>query len=84
MGKRIESSTVIAMMSLLFAAPALGADGVPLRKDLTAVIALLGLPCGQVISATRLKDNDHIATCQDGNRYRVYLNAQGRVVAKKQ
>jgi hypothetical protein len=47
------------------------------------VIALLGLPCGQVVSATRIKDNDHIVTCQDGNRYHVYVNAEGRVVAQK-
>ena len=53
-------------------------------KDLTAVIALLGVPCGQVVSAQRINDNDHIATCKDGNRYRVFLNAQGRVVAQKQ
>jgi len=83
-GKRFESSTLIAFISLLFAAPALAADNVSLRKDLTSVIALLGLPCGQVVSAVRLKDNDHVATCQDGNRYRIFLNAQGRVVAQKQ
>ena len=84
MDKRIESSTLIALISLLFAASALGADNGSLRKDLTAVIALLGLPCGKVVSATRLKANDHIATCRDGNRYRVFLDARGRVVAKKQ
>ena len=28
--------------------------------------------------------NDHIATCSDGNRYRIYVNPQGRVVAEKQ
>ena len=55
-----------------------------LLKDLTAVIALLGLPCGQVVRATRLKDDDHVATCKDGNRYRVFVNAEGRVVAEKQ
>ena len=60
------------------------ADDAALLKDLTSVIALLGLPCGQVVSATRLKDNDHIATCRDGNRYRVFINAEGRVVAQKQ
>jgi hypothetical protein len=42
------------------------------------------VPCGQVISATRVKDNDHIVTCQDGNRYHVFVNAAGRVVAEKQ
>jgi len=29
-------------------------------------------------------ENDHIATCRDGNRYRVYLNTEGRVVVQKQ
>jgi hypothetical protein len=48
------------------------------------VIALLGLPCGQVVSAAKKGDNDHVVTCQDGNRYRVFLNAEGRVVAEKQ
>jgi hypothetical protein len=41
------------------------------------------LPCGQVVSAQRLNDNDYLATCKDKNRYRVYLNAEGRVVAEK-
>ena len=53
-------------------------------KDLTSVVALLGVPCGQVVDATRIKDNDHNVTCSDGNRYHVYVNAQGRVVADKQ
>ena len=62
-------------------APAAAADDPALLKDLTSVIALLGLPCGQVVSATPLKSDDHIAICQDGNRYRVFINAEGRVVA---
>jgi len=76
--------TLVSVMLTFFAAPLRAADDVPLLNDLTAVIALLGLPCGQVVSATRLKDNDHIATCKDKNRYRVYMNAAGRVVAEKQ
>jgi hypothetical protein len=71
-------------LAVLGAPPSRGADDAALLKDLTSVIALLGLPCGQVVSATRLKDNDHIAICQDGNRYRVFINAEGRVVAQKQ
>ena len=59
-------------------------DEDPALKDLTSVIALLGLPCGQVVSATLVKENDHIATCKDGNRYHVHLDATGRVVAEKQ
>ena len=60
------------------------ADDVSVKKDLTAVIALHGLPCGQVIDVRTLGDNDHIASCQDGNRYHIFINAQGRVVAEKQ
>jgi hypothetical protein len=84
MSRRLTGWASIVAMSAFFAAPSFAADAVTLAKDLTAVIALLGLPCGQVVSATQLKDNDHIATCKDGNRYRVFLNSEGRVVAKKQ
>ena len=31
-----------------------------------------------------MADNDHIATCKDGNRYHVFLNSAGRVVVEKQ
>lgn len=69
---------------LVAAAPALAADAnSPLAKDLTATISLLGLPCGQVVNVTTQGKNDHLATCSNGNRYRVYVNAQGRVTAEK-
>ena len=84
MSKWIKTWSLIIMMWTSFGAPSRAAEDVSILKDLTAVIALLGVPCGQVISAQRLKENDHIATCKDGNRYRVFLNAQGRVVAQKQ
>lgn len=48
------------------------------------VIALHGLPCGEVVSVATRAENDHIATCRDGNRYHVYLNTEGRVVVEKQ
>ena len=64
--------------------PAFAADEAALRKDLTAVIALLGRPCGQVVDATEKSATDHVATCANGMRYRVYVNAEGRVVAEKQ
>ena len=66
------------------AANAAAADDEALKKDLTAVIALQGLACGQVTEVRTLGDNDYIASCQDGNRYHVFVNAQGRVVAQKQ
>ena len=80
----VKGWALIFAMSTLFVGHSRAADEVPLLKDLSAVIALLGLPCGQVVSAKKLKDNDHIATCKDGNRYRVFVNADGRVVADKQ
>jgi len=54
-----------------------------LSKDLTSTIALLGLPCGKVVSSQKLGENDYVATCSNKMRYRVYVNAQGRVVAEK-
>jgi hypothetical protein len=74
----------ITLLGASFAAPAHAADDVSVRKDLFTVITLQGLPCGEVVSVTTRGDNDHIATCKDGNRYHVFLNAQGRVVVEKQ
>jgi len=71
-------------MTTLFAGPSLAADDVSILKDLTAVIALQALPCGQVVRVVRQGENDYIASCQDGNRYRVSVNSEGRVVALKQ
>ena len=84
MSKRVKGWALIVVMMAFFAKPSLAADEVSLTKDMTAVIALLGLPCGQVVSVKRQGDNDHIASCKDGNRYRIFLNPEGRVVAQKQ
>lgn len=65
------------------AAPAAAADNGTLARDLTATISLLGLPCGQVVSVVTQGDRDHLATCSNGMRYRVYVNAQGKVTAEK-
>jgi hypothetical protein len=59
------------------------ADDKALKKDLTAVIALHGLPCGEVVDVAVLAQNDYAADCKDGNKYRVYENAKGRVVVDK-
>ena len=80
--KTMKNLAATIAIGALTAGTAVAAD--ELAKDLTSTIALLGLPCGQVISAKRLGENDYLATCKDKNRYRVYVNAQGRVVAEKQ
>jgi hypothetical protein len=51
-------------------------------EDLTAVIALNGKPCGKVRNATKRAEDDYVATCEDGNRYRVYAR-DGRVIVEK-
>ena len=84
MNDRARTWILAAMLTALSSLPVRAAEDAALLKDLTSVIALLGLPCGQVVSAKRLNDNDHIATCRDGNRYRVFINAEGKVVAQKQ
>ena len=77
-----RAAAAVAAAALL-ALPARAADDPALSKDLTSTIALLGLPCGKVVKSERRGSNDYVATCQDGNRYRVTLNAKGRVAAKK-
>jgi hypothetical protein len=59
------------------------AGDIPLTTDMTAVIALQGLPCGKVVNALQQGENDYLATCQDGNRYRVFVSADGRVMVEK-
>jgi hypothetical protein len=64
----------------LLAVPSFAADDEALKKDLAAVIALQGLPCGEVVTVTVQAADDYAVTCKDANKYRVYLNAEGRVI----
>ena len=84
LSERVSIWILAALLAALSSLPARAAEDAALLKDLTSVIALLGLPCGQVVSARRLKDDDHVDTCKDGHRYRVFIDAQGKVVAQKQ
>lgn len=81
--KPMRLRVLAAALSMAACVPVLAADDAVQLKDLTSVVALLGVPCGQVVSATRIKDNDHNVVCADGNRYHVYVNDKGRVVADK-
>jgi len=84
MNNRVWVSVLVVAMTAFGVESVLAAEDAALNKDLTAVIALQSQPCGQVVRAVKKGDNDHIATCKDGNRYRVFLNADGRVVVQKQ
>ena len=55
----------------------------PVGQDLAATIALHGLPCDKVIASKRNGDSDYVATCKDGNRYHIFVDARGRVVVQK-
>ena len=72
------------IVATFLATSSLGQDEEALKKDLTAVIALQGKPCGQVVSVKVLGDNDYAASCEDGNKYHVYLNSEGRVMVDPQ
>lgn len=75
---------LVRLFTLVAAIPAVAgaADDPKQKQDLTAVIALQGKPCGEVVSYVTQADNDFIATCKDGNRYRVHVQ-DGRVVVEK-
>jgi hypothetical protein len=82
MARRIFTLTLTA--ALLMAARLVAADDAALAKDLKATIALQGLPCDQLVATKRNGDSDYTASCKDGNRYHIYVNAQGRVIVQKQ
>jgi hypothetical protein len=81
------SLRTVALASLLAAAvagaAAQAAEDAGFSKDLKATIALQGMTCDQVVNAKRNADSDYTASCKDGNRYHVFVNAQGRVIVQK-
>jgi len=85
----MSNRTIVVAHSLFLAAclavPAFAADpDEALKKDLTSVIALHGLPCGEVVAVKVQAQNDYAVSCKDGNKYRVYETAKGRVEVDKQ
>jgi len=82
--KKLTVSLALAFVAALPAVASLAQDEEALKKDLTVVIALHGKPCGEVVAVKVLAENDYAASCKDGNRYRVYLNAEGRVIVEAQ
>jgi hypothetical protein len=81
---RVEQAlVVIAVVATSYAGTSVAQDqDISDADDLTAVIALQAKPCGRVVNAVKRGENDYVATCQDGNRYRVYVK-DGRVVVEK-
>ena len=83
MNRRTRVVVQSLLMAALCAVPSFADDDEDLKKDLTAVIALQGLPCGEVVVVMKLAEDDFAVTCKDDNRYRVYLSTEGRVVVEK-
>jgi hypothetical protein len=70
-------------LTLLGLSGPVAAQGPSPGEDLKATIALHGFPCDQVVDSKRNADSDYTATCKDGNRYHIYVDATGRVMVKK-
>lgn len=80
----VSKSTALALSGAIFLgyiAFASAADDI--GKDLGATIALQGMSCDKVVQAKRNGDSDYTATCANGNRYHVFVDANGRVVVQK-
>ena len=75
-------TSVVILVALAY--PALAATDEAVKRDLTSVIALKGLPCGQVVNVRQMGENNYVAACASGHTYRIYLNPNGRVVVRRQ
>ena len=84
MSTRAVALALVGVVKTGFGVTALAVEDAPgevsVTKDLTAVIALQGLPCGNVVSATQQGQDDYVASCENGKRYRVFVGAEGRVI----
>ena len=82
MSSRKQSLVLIAAAATSYSAAAVAQQDISDADDLTAVIALQAKPCGKVVNAQKRGDDDYVASCEDGNRYRVYVR-DGRVIVEK-
>ena len=76
-------ATAAAVTALMASPQALAEDDPKVLKDLGTVIALQGKPCGEVTRADKRGENDYVVTCSSGDRYRVKIDANDRVVITK-
>jgi hypothetical protein len=49
------------------------------KRDLLVVVAAHGVVCTAVTLYQKITNHDYVATCEDGNKYRVNVSADGRV-----
>ena len=79
----LVAATMLSGSGISLAAEEEAASDVTVAQDLTAVIALQGKPCGRVVSAAQQGEDNDLASCENGNRYRVFVNEDGRVIVEK-
>jgi hypothetical protein len=77
------SCLFLVLLAFSINVPLLAAEDPAFAKDLTATIVLQGMACDKVMQTKRNGDSDYIALCKDGNRYHVFVNANGRVIVQK-
>ena len=70
-------------LTLVLAAPAMAETDPAVLKDLQQVLALQGKSCGTVTRAEKRAENDYVVTCSSGDRYRVKIDENDRVVIEK-
>ena len=75
--------TLLALAIPAVATGPLRAQAPAIGQDLAATIALHGKPCDAVVEAKRNSDSDYTATCKDGHRYHIYVDAAGHVVVQQ-
>ncbi len=83
MGQRILFITSSIVMLLAATGP-VHADDATFSNDLMATIALQGKRCDKLIKVKRNGDSDYSVVCQDGNRYHIFVNPQGRVLVQEE
>lgn len=59
-------------------------QGVDIRKDLKAVLALKGKSCDEITEVQNRGENDYLVTCKNGKRYRIRIDADERVIVEDQ
>lgn len=83
MNIRPTTSCLLLTLGLLLPGFVSAQEDPKVLKDLATVIALQGHPCGQAVKADKQADNDYIVSCSSGDRYRVTIDANDRVVVRK-
>lgn len=86
MNRKRSLFTQVLLAAALSAAVGLAGaqeNGISTREDLETVLALKRMPCDGITDLQRQDENDYLVTCSDGHRYRIYIDAEDRVVVEE-